>query len=171
MFLGIIAKFLGQKKEGDASEMSRQVENSNWKRVNMRFRKRTKVLRFPYSPTFHENYELDLKKTKTTPKQNPELDLDWRTELRAALVCTHAKRRSLGRRLEKKTIQGKKTFKISLHLKMKQCKEEKGKAKKVISHWGLQVVTTQLWFDKIQSDAICGLTRNDEEDVFVVNSS
>lgn len=64
MFLGIIAKFLGpkkkKKKEGDASEKSRQVENSNWKRVNMRFRKRTKVLRFPYSPTFHENYELDL---------------------------------------------------------------------------------------------------------------
>lgn len=64
MFLGIIAKFLGpkkkEKKEGDASEKSRQVENSNWKRVNMRFRKRTKVLRFPYSPTFHENYELDL---------------------------------------------------------------------------------------------------------------
>lgn len=65
---------------------------------------------------------------------------------------------------------GGERIKISLHLKMKQCKEEKGKAKKVISHWGLQVVTTQLWFDKIQSDAICGLTRNDEEDVFV-NSS
>lgn len=111
MFLGIIAKFLGQKKEGDASEMSRQVENSNWKRVNMRFRKRTKVLRFPYSPTFHENYELDLKKKKQqqkNPKQNPELDLDWRTELRAALVCTHAKRRSLGR-LEKKNT-GEKNF-------------------------------------------------------------
>lgn len=72
--------------------------------------------------------------------------------------------------VRKKKIQGKKTFKISLHLKIKQCKEEKGKAKKVISHWGLQVVTTQLSFDKIQSEAICGLTRNDEEDVFI-NSS
>lgn len=30
MFLGIIAKFLGQKKRRDASEMSRQVENSNY---------------------------------------------------------------------------------------------------------------------------------------------
>lgn len=47
----------------------------------MRFRKRTKVLRFPYSPTFHENYELDLKTAKKTKNPPHNKTLNWTGEL------------------------------------------------------------------------------------------
>lgn len=54
--------------------------------------KRTKVPCFPYSPTFHGDYDSD-KKCDWLVK---ELTLQQRTGLQAALVCTITKRCSLG---------------------------------------------------------------------------
>lgn len=92
--------------------MSRQVENSNYSMKTGEYvvQEKDKSALFSLQPYIswklwaglkERKKERKKKKTKTN-KKNPELDLDWRTELRAALVCTHAKRRSLGRRLERK---------------------------------------------------------------------
>lgn len=103
--------------------MSRQVENSNYSMKTGEYvvQEKDKSALFSLQPYISWKLWAGLKerkkeRKKKKPKQtkkNPELDLDWRTELRAALVCTHAKRRSLGRRLErkKKNIQGKKLLK------------------------------------------------------------
>lgn len=73
MFLGIIAKFSEKK---DASEMRRRVEKLNNSDTKYEYdgcscesRKRTKVPCFPYSPTFHEDYDLDSK--------NKNKNVDW----------------------------------------------------------------------------------------------
>lgn len=153
--------------------MSRQVENSNLKMGEYAVQEKDKSASFSLQPYiswklwagFKNSKKNSKKKKKTHPITKPWTGLEnWTTSSFGVHPC---KETQPGEKVRKnKKLQ----LKTSLHLKMKQCKEEKGKAKKVISHWGLQVVTTQLWFDKIQSDAICGLTRNDEEDVFV-NSS
>lgn len=151
--------------------MSRQVENSNLKMGEYAVQEKDKSASFSLQPYISwklwAGFKNSKKKQKTHPITKPWTGLEnWTTSSFGVHPCKETQPGEKVRKNKNKKLQ----LKTSLHLKMKQCKEEKGKAKKVISHWGLQVVTTQLWFDKIQSDAICGLTRNDEEDVFV-NSS